>query len=54
MLLTLLRPQGAPPAPVVTVWLKVSGNWKQTTPFIKVSGTWKQATPKTKVAGVWQ
>jgi hypothetical protein len=54
MLLTLLRPQGAPPAPVVTVWLKVSGNWKQAAPFIKLSGTWKQATPNIKVAGIWK
>lgn len=41
-------------AAAVTVWLKVGGLWKQTTPFIKVSGTWKQATPNIKVAGIWK
>ena len=36
------------------IWLKVSGTWKQATPFIKVAGTWKQATPSIKISGVWK
>jgi hypothetical protein len=52
-LLTLLRPSGA--APVATkAWIKVSGVWKEATPYIKVAGTWKVATPKTKVSGTWK
>jgi hypothetical protein len=36
------------------VWIKVSGVWKQATPFIKVSGVWKQSTPYIKVSGTWK
>ena len=36
------------------VWLKVSGVWKQTTPFIKISGVWKEATPFIKIGGSWR
>jgi len=53
MFLTLLSNQTAPPAGNI-IWLKVSGTWKQATPFIKVGGTWKQATIFIKDAGVWK
>jgi hypothetical protein len=36
------------------MWIKISGVWKQTTPFIKVSGVWKQATPYIKNGGIWK
>ena len=36
------------------VWLKVSGVWKQTTPYIKVGGIWKEATPYIKIGGTWR
>lgn len=36
------------------VWIKVSGTWRQATPYIKVNGVWKQATPKIKVGGIWK
>ena len=35
-------------------WIKISGIWKQATPFIKIGGTWKQATPFIKVGGTWK
>jgi len=39
---------------VTKIWLKVSGVWKETTPYIKISGVWKLATPYIKVLGVWK
>jgi hypothetical protein len=54
MLLTLLGPQGAAPPATKTIWIKVSGVWKQATPFIKVSGVWKQSTPFIKISGIWK
>lgn len=53
MLTTLLRGAPAPPAGNI-IWLKVSGTWKQATPFIKVAGTWKQANPGIKISGTWK
>jgi hypothetical protein len=41
-------------AAVTKIWLKVSGVWKETTPYIKISGVWKLATPYIKVLGVWK
>ena len=54
MLLTLLRNTGGSPPATTIMWLKVSGTWKQATPFIKVSGVWKQATPNIKISGTWK
>jgi hypothetical protein len=54
MLLTLLSPQGAPPAPSTKFWLRVGGVWKETTVYIRVGGVWKVATPGIKVAGTWR
>lgn len=36
------------------IWIKVSGIWKQATPYIKIAGTWKQATTFIKVSGTWK
>lgn len=54
MLLTLLRNTGGAPPSSTIMWLKVSGTWKQVTPFIKVAGTWRQATSNIKVLGTWK
>jgi hypothetical protein len=41
-------------AAVTKIWIKISGVWKETTPYIKISGVWKLATPYIKVLGVWK
>jgi hypothetical protein len=53
-LLTLLQTGGTPPSPTKKIWLKVSGTWKEATPYIKISGTWKIATPYINVSGTWK
>jgi hypothetical protein len=50
--LTILKPSTA--APATKLWIKVSGVWKEVTPYIKVSGVWKTASPKIKVSGTWR
>ena len=37
-----------------TVYIKVSGAWKQGTPYIKVNGAWKQGQLKFKAGGAWK
>ncbi len=54
MLLTLLSNQGAAPPAVKSFWVKISGVWKQATPYVKISGIWKQATPYIKISGIWK
>jgi hypothetical protein len=39
---------------ITKIWIKVSGVWKETTPYLKVSGVWKTITPYIKVLGVWK
>lgn len=54
MLLTLLAPQGPPPAPATKFWLRVGGVWKETTVYIRVGGVWKTAAPAIKISGTWK
>lgn len=54
MLLTLLSPQGAPPAPSTKFWLRVGGVWVETTAFIRIGGVWRVATPAINVTGTWR
>jgi hypothetical protein len=39
---------------ITKIWIKISGVWKQSTPYLKVSGVWKTITPYIKVSGVWK
>jgi hypothetical protein len=41
-------------AAVTKIWIKISGVWKESTPYLKVSGVWKAITPYIKVSGVWK
>lgn len=54
MLLTLLSPQGPPPAPSTKIWLNVAGVWKETTVYIRVGGVWKTAAPAINITGTWK
>jgi hypothetical protein len=41
-------------AAVTKIWIKVSGVWKESTPYLKVSSVWKAIIPYIKVSGVWK
>lgn len=41
-------------APTTTVWVNVSGIWKEGAMWIKIGGAWKSAIPSVKVSGVWE
>lgn len=34
--------------------IRVSGAWKEATPYIRVNGQWKEAVPYTRVNGTWK
>ena len=40
--------------PTKNFWIKISGIWKQATPYVKIAGVWKLATPYIKIGGVWK
>lgn len=37
-----------------TMWVKVSGVWKQGTLFVRTGGIWKTGEPKVKDSGIWK
>jgi hypothetical protein len=53
MFLTLLAPQGPPPAGTLA-YFKVDGVWTLATVYYKDGGTWKVAQAYWKDAGTWK